>query len=184
MYANACRGAEEARERQIPFLPCRWSVKNAANRIGHPTRKVDHRGYIRKSYKVATTHTSTCLSNIRNLFIYGHSHTTQRCWNSVCGHSLFLYWVTTSSSELKSEGEMERRDFNFWKAWSKNKQKFGRNDAHHFRLLQKQRASAIKLKEGTFKTNQSWSSGKGAANFLNQPSEKQSRKTKASCCIL
>ena len=61
MYANACRGAEEARERQIPFLPCRWSVKNAANRIGHPTRKVDHRGYIRKSYKVATTHTSTCL---------------------------------------------------------------------------------------------------------------------------
>ena len=76
MYANACRGAEEARERQIPFLPCRWSVKNAANRIGHPTRKVDHRGYIRKSYKVATTHTSTCLSNIRNLFIYGHSHTT------------------------------------------------------------------------------------------------------------
>ena len=78
MYANACRGAEEARERQIPFLPCRWSVKNAAaNRIGHPTRKVDHRGYIRKSYKVATTHTSTCLSNIRNLFIYGHSHTTR-----------------------------------------------------------------------------------------------------------
>ena len=78
MYANACRGAEEARERQIPFLPCRWSVKKAvANRIGHPTRKVDHRGYIRKSYKVATTHTSTCLSNIRNLFIYGHSHTTR-----------------------------------------------------------------------------------------------------------
>ena len=94
----------------------------------------------------------------------------------VWAYSILSYNIT----ELREKGFQLLESFG-----SKNKQKFGRNDAHHFRLLQK---LAIKLKEGNFQDQSELKeSGKGAAACQLSESTlgtKVGKQKLLSCCIL
>ena len=94
----------------------------------------------------------------------------------VWAYSILSYNIT----ELREKGFQLLESFG-----SKNKQKFGRNDAHHFRLLQK---LAIKLKEGNFQDQSELKeSGKGAAACQLSESTLRTKVGKQkllSCCIL